>query len=68
MKFGVSQLKIKRFPMRERLEYKTPRASVRGVFLCDNVADTIFSPVRKIDVNDWVNGGEEQGGDVYLAL
>jgi hypothetical protein len=29
--------------MREKLEYKTPRASVRGVFLCENLADTATS-------------------------
>jgi hypothetical protein len=49
--------------------YETPRAQVRGVFLCDNVADTIFSPVKSIDVNDWVDGGETAAADdVYLVL
>jgi hypothetical protein len=59
--------------MRERLEYETPRASVRGVFLCDNVADTVFSPVRRADVEPWVDGGDVggsdgAGGDVFLTL
>jgi hypothetical protein len=27
--------------VKELAEYKTPRASVRGVFLCENVADTV---------------------------
>jgi hypothetical protein len=53
------------------IEYETPRASVRGVFLCENVADTIVSPVRRVDVTPWGNGGETtsaEGGDVWLAL
>jgi hypothetical protein len=60
--------------MVERLlkdEYKTPLAMVRGVFLCDEVADTVFSPVRGVDVEDWEPGGETtsaEGGDVFLAL
>jgi hypothetical protein len=57
--------------MTEKLEYETPRASVRGVFLCDSVADTAFSPVRTVDVTPW--GGWEDttaadGGDVFLML
>jgi hypothetical protein len=52
-------------------EYETPRAQVRGVFLCNEVADTVFSPVRGVDVEDWEPGGETtsaEGGDVFLAL
>jgi hypothetical protein len=57
--------------MKELIEYETPRASVRGVFLCEDVADTVFSPVRRVDVTDWVDGGEvtgTEGGDVFLTL
>jgi hypothetical protein len=52
-------------------KYEIPRAEVRGVFLCDNVADTVFSPVRTADVKPWEDGGEitgTDGGDVFLAL
>jgi hypothetical protein len=57
--------------MNELIVYETPRASVRGVFLCENVADTACSPVKKVDVKDWVDGGEitgTEGGDVFLVL
>jgi hypothetical protein len=51
--------------------YETPRAQVRGVFLCNSVADTVFSPVRRVDVEPWDEGGETtsaEGGDVFLTL
>jgi hypothetical protein len=35
------------------------------------MADTIVSPVRRVDVNDWVYEGDTtaaDGGDVYIAL
>jgi hypothetical protein len=51
--------------------YKTPLAEVCGVLLCESVADTVFSPVRRVDVTPWGNGGETtsaEGGDVYLSL
>jgi hypothetical protein len=57
--------------MKELIEYETPRASVRGVFLCEEVADTVFSPVRTADVKPWEDGGETtsvEGGDVFLML
>jgi hypothetical protein len=53
------------------IEYETPLAEVRGVFLCESVADTVFSPVRRVDVTDWVYEGDvtgTDGGDVYIAL
>jgi hypothetical protein len=57
------------------MEYDAPRAQVRGVFLCENVADTVFSPVRRADVEPWIDGGDVgesvnvgEGGDVYLTL
>jgi hypothetical protein len=56
-------------PLKEM--YKTPLAQVRGVFLCDNVADTIHSPVRSVDVTPWTDVGETteaEGGNVFLAM
>jgi hypothetical protein len=53
------------------IEYEAPQISVCGVFLCENVADTVFSPVKKADVEPWTDGGETtevEGGDVWLAL
>jgi hypothetical protein len=50
------------------IEYETPRASVRGVFLCENVADTVFSPVRRADVEPWIEEEVTEGGDVFLTL
>jgi hypothetical protein len=34
-------------------EYKTPLAMVRGVFLCDNIADTLVSARASIRQEDW---------------
>jgi hypothetical protein len=34
-------------------EYETPRAFVRGVFLCDNIADTMVSARASIRQEDW---------------
>jgi hypothetical protein len=34
-------------------EYETPRACVRGVFLCDNIADTLVSARASIRQEDW---------------
>jgi hypothetical protein len=51
--------------------YETPRILVRGVFLCDSIAAPVFSPVRRVDVNPWVDGGETtatDGGDVWLPV
>jgi hypothetical protein len=52
------------------IEYKTPRASVRGIFLCDSVADTICSPVKKVELEDWevVTPDAASTGDVSLPL
>jgi hypothetical protein len=33
--------------------YKTPRTQVRGVFLCENVADTLASVRGNIVQEDW---------------
>jgi hypothetical protein len=38
--------------MKELIEYETPRASVRGVFLCENLANVI-SPVKKVTLEEW---------------
>jgi hypothetical protein len=57
--------------MKELIEYKTPQAQVCGVFWCENVADTVTSPVRTVNVEEWKNGGETvagDGGDIYLSL
>jgi hypothetical protein len=51
--------------------YEAPWAEVRGVFLCENVADTVFSPARRVDAKQWVDGGETtaaEGGDVFIAI
>jgi hypothetical protein len=34
-------------------EYKTPLAMVRGVFLCEDVADTLVSTRGNIRQEDW---------------
>jgi hypothetical protein len=44
--------------MDKKLMYKTPRASVRGVFLCENIA-TIQSPVRSVTLEGWNEVPEE---------
>jgi hypothetical protein len=36
-----------------RDEYKTPLAVVRGVFLCEDVADTMVSARASIRQEDW---------------
>jgi hypothetical protein len=59
--------------MTERLEYKTPRASVRGVFLCDSVADTAVSVLTAgITQEGWgadvILGDEDaEAGDLWLG-
>jgi hypothetical protein len=58
--------------MEKLIEYETPRASVRGVFLLEGIADTVISPVSGgVDVESW--GTDEEitgtdGGNVYLLL
>jgi hypothetical protein len=49
--------------MREKLEYKTPRASVRGVFLCDNVMVATSVKVIPITQSDWPTTYEWVGND-----
>jgi hypothetical protein len=39
--------------MTELAEYETPRASVRGVFLCENVAAGCPSPVKGVTLEEW---------------
>jgi hypothetical protein len=38
--------------MKELAEYETPRASVRGVFLCENIAN-VQSPVDRVTLEPW---------------
>jgi hypothetical protein len=59
--------------MDKKLMYKTPRASVRGVFLCENIA--VLSVVRVVPItqNDWPSSGEWVGnndwdGDIDLKF
>jgi hypothetical protein len=60
--------------MKELAEYETPRASVRGVFLCENVADTaaVSALTGGITQEGWgtdkVMGEEitDTDGDVWL--
>jgi hypothetical protein len=51
-------------------EYETPLAMVRGVFLCDNVADTVHSPVRRIELEEWdeVTPDASSTGNVTLPV
>jgi hypothetical protein len=55
---------------RSKDEYKTPLAVVRGVFLCDNLMDTICSPVKKVELEDWevVTPDADSYGIVSLPL
>jgi hypothetical protein len=49
--------------MKELIEYETPRASVRGVFLCDNVAGAAVSMLTgEITQEGW--GSEVRLGDL----
>jgi hypothetical protein len=52
-----------------KIEYETPRASVRGVFLCDNLMDC-QSPVKRVTLDAWDTGQtqSEADGDITLAL
>jgi hypothetical protein len=59
--------------MRERIEYEGPRASVRGVFLCENVADTAVSVLTLgITQEAWgadviLGDVDSEGGDLWLG-
>jgi hypothetical protein len=43
-------------------EYKTPLAMVRGVFLCDNIADTMVSARGSIRQEDWDVSDDQEVG------
>jgi hypothetical protein len=47
--------------------YKTPRAQVRGVFLCDSVMNC-QSPVRRVTLEDWEAGTPQETGDGDVSL
>jgi hypothetical protein len=60
--------------MDKKLEYKTPRASVRGVFLCDSVAAPV-SALGAITQDDWsgsveesVGGGSDPDGNISVMF
>jgi hypothetical protein len=50
-----------------KFEYETPRAQVRGVFLCENIA-TIQSPVKRVELEDWEEGDAQPVGDGEISL
>jgi hypothetical protein len=59
--------------MKEMLEYETPRAQVRGVFLCENVAAPISVWTGTIMQYEWEStevpvGDTNADGDVWLDL
>jgi hypothetical protein len=54
--------------MKELIEYETPRASVRGVFLCENVAVGCQSPVKGVTLEDWSAGDAQEAGDGDVLL
>jgi hypothetical protein len=54
-------------------EYKTPRIEVRGVFLCNNIAETSVK-VSPFTQNDWVgdnpvgSGSSNTEGDLWIGI
>jgi hypothetical protein len=59
--------------MKEKLEYKTPRASVRGVFLCEDVAVEPTSILTAgITQEGWGGsttlGASDTDGDIWLIF
>jgi hypothetical protein len=62
--------------MTELAEYETPRAQVRGVFLCENVAVGAVSVLAwGIDQDDWtdsveesIGGGTDLDGDIGVMF
>jgi hypothetical protein len=54
--------------MDKKLMYKTPRASVRGVFLCENVA---MEPTSVLTVGitqeEWPATDASASGDLWIA-
>jgi hypothetical protein len=63
-------LKVKSSLMGQRIEYKTPLAEVRGVFLCESVAVGCQSPVKRVTLEDWAAGDAQAStdGDISLPL
>jgi hypothetical protein len=60
--------------MTEKIEYETPRAQVRGVFLCENVADTaaVSALTGGITQEGWgaddiLGDVDSEGGDLWLG-
>jgi hypothetical protein len=54
--------------MDKMIEYKTPLAQVRGVFLCENVAAGCQSPVKKVELEDWSAGDAQAVGEGEISL
>jgi hypothetical protein len=48
--------------MGQVIEYKTPLVQIRGVFLCENVADTAVSARGSIVQEDWDVLDDEEVG------
>jgi hypothetical protein len=60
--------------MGQVIEYKTPLAQVRGVFLCDSVADTVAvsALTQGISQEGWaadviLGDVDTEGGDLWLG-
>jgi hypothetical protein len=57
-----------------KFEYETPRAQVRGVFLCEDVAVPVSALIGNFSQEDWGTGEELVGdgthldGDVWVDL
>jgi hypothetical protein len=49
-----------------KFEYETPRAQVRGVFLCEDVAVPVSVLTIEITQEEW-GGDSSAGGDLWLA-
>jgi hypothetical protein len=48
--------------------YEAPRICVRGVFLCENLAIGVQSPVKKVTLEDWENGAAQGAGEGDISL
>jgi hypothetical protein len=48
-------------------EYEAPWAEVRGVFLCENIAN-VQSPVKRVEWEDWEEGDAQPAGDGEISL
>jgi hypothetical protein len=58
--------------MDKKMLYKTPWASVRGVFLCDGIADTVSVLTLGITQEGWgadvtLGVDDADGGDLWLG-